>query len=110
MFPTSFPFGFGLLEMENKVIKVSLQLDVKRFLNLDKTKYTFSKHHLFPFFVFNIIQCRQICFGAKLTISKSSNMNERDLLNKLQTTDFDDILKDLQNIQGIQTYSVYYNI
>ncbi len=37
-------------------------------------------------------------------------MNERDLLNKLQTTDFDDILKDLQNIQGIQTYSVYYNI
>jgi hypothetical protein len=52
-----------------------------------------------PILIFNIIQCRQICFGAKLTISKSSNMNERDLLNKLQTTHFDDILKYPQNIQ-----------
>jgi hypothetical protein len=69
--------------MENKVVKVSLQLHVKHFLNLDETKYTFSKHHLFPFFVFNIIQRKQICFGAKLTISKTLNMNERDLLNKL---------------------------
>jgi hypothetical protein len=83
MFPTLFPFGFGPFEMANEVVKVSLQLHVKQFLNLDKTKYTFSKHHLFPFFVFNIIQHRQICFGAKLTISKSSYMNKRDLLNKL---------------------------
>jgi hypothetical protein len=35
---------------------------------------------------------------AKLTISKSSNMNEKNLLNELQTTDFDDILKNPKDI------------
>jgi hypothetical protein len=42
MFPTLFPFGFGLLEMANKVVKVSQQLHVKQIFNLDETKYTFS--------------------------------------------------------------------
>jgi hypothetical protein len=83
MFPTLFPFGIGVPKMANKVVKISLQLYVKHFLNLDKTKYAFSKHHLFPFFLFNTVQRRQICLGAKLTKSKSLNMN------KLQTIDFD---------------------
>jgi hypothetical protein len=100
MFPTLFPFGIGVPEMANRVVKISLQLHVKHLWNLDKTKYAFSKHHLFPFFVFNIIQHIQICLGAKLIVSKSSNMNERDLLNKLQTTNFDDIFKNPKNIQG----------
>ncbi len=38
-----------------------------------------------------MIQHRQICLGAKLIVSKSSNMNERDL--KLQIIDFNDIFK-----------------
>jgi hypothetical protein len=38
--------------------------------------------------------------GAKLIVSKSSNMNERDLLNNLQTTNFDDIFKNHKNIKG----------
>jgi hypothetical protein len=88
MFPTLFPFGIGVHEMANKVVKVLVQMHVKHLLHLDETKYTLSKHHLFPFFVFNIIQCRQICVGAKLTISKSSNMNEKYYMNKLQTIDF----------------------
>jgi hypothetical protein len=79
MFFTLFPFRIGVLEMANKIIKVSLQMHVKHLLSLDETKYVFSKHHLFRFFVFNIIQHRQVCLGAKLIVSKSSNMNERDL-------------------------------
>ncbi len=73
MFPTLFPFGIGVAQMANKVVKVSLQMHVKHLLNLDEAKYAFSKNHLFPFFVFNIIQRRQIYLGAKLTLSKSSN-------------------------------------
>ncbi len=69
-------------------------------MNLDETRYQISKHRLFPFFKFNIIQCRQICLGIKLTVSKSSNMNERDFLNRLQTIDFDDNLENPKNIQG----------
>jgi len=47
---------------------------------------------------------------AKLIISKSSNMNEKDLLNELQTTDFDDIFKTPKIYKGIQTYLIYYDI
>jgi len=95
LFPTLFPFG-----MANGVVKILVQMHVKHLLNLEETKYTLSKHHLFPFFVFNIIQHRQICLEAKLTLSKSSNMNERDHLNKLKTIDFEDIFKNPKNIQG----------
>jgi hypothetical protein len=43
------------------------------------------------------MQCRQICLGVKLTVSKSSNMNEKEL-NEIQTIDFDDIIARPQNI------------
>jgi hypothetical protein len=98
MFPTLFSFRIHVLEMNNKPIKLSLQTHVKHLMNLDETRYQFSKHHIFPFFVFNIIQHRQICLGIKLIVSKSSNMNERELLNEIQTTHFDYIIINSQNI------------
>ncbi len=55
MFPTLFSFGIDVLKMANRVVKISLQMHVKHLLNLNTNKYAFSKHHLFPFFVFNII-------------------------------------------------------
>jgi hypothetical protein len=41
MFPTLFPFGIGVAQMANRVVKVSLQMHVKHLLNLDEAKYTF---------------------------------------------------------------------
>ncbi len=76
MFPTLFPFGIGVSQMANRVVNISQQIHVNHLLNLDETKHSFSKNHLFPFFVFDIIKCRQICLGSKLMVSKSSNMNE----------------------------------
>jgi hypothetical protein len=93
MFPSLFPFGIGVFEMVNRPIKISLQLHTTHLMNLDETQYKISKHHLFPFFVFDIIQQRQICLGAKLAMCKSSNINEKKLLNKLQSTYFDEIIK-----------------
>jgi hypothetical protein len=104
MFPTLFLFGIGVLEMNNRHIKLSLQTHVKHLMNLDETCYQFSKHHLFPFFVFNIIQCTQIYLGTKLTTSKSSNMNEKELLNEIQTINFDDIITNPQNINYKKMY------
>jgi hypothetical protein len=92
MLSNLFPFGINILEMPNRPIKVSLQMHIKHLVNLDDTQYNFSKHHLFSFFVFNIIQQRQIYLEAKLTMSRSSNMNEKELLNKLQSTNFDEII------------------
>jgi hypothetical protein len=83
MFSNLFPFGISILEMPNRPIKVSLEMHINHLMNLDDTQYIFSKHHLFSSLVFNIIQQRQICLKAKLTMSRSSNMNEKELLNKL---------------------------
>jgi hypothetical protein len=58
MFPSLFPFGISVTEMTNILVKVSFQLHIKHLMNLNDTKYVFSKHYLFPFFVFNIIQQR----------------------------------------------------
>jgi len=69
-------------------------------MNLDDAQYNLSKDHLFPFLVFNVIQWRQICLKVKLTMSKSSNMNEREFLNKIQSIDFNEIIKNPWNING----------
>jgi hypothetical protein len=50
MFLNLFPFGINIPKMPNRPIKVSLQMHIKHFMNLDDTQYNFSKHHLFPFF------------------------------------------------------------
>jgi hypothetical protein len=94
MFPCLFPFGIDVPEMTSRPMKVSLQMHIKHLMNVNETQYNFSKHHLFPFFVFNVIQRRQICLGTKLVVSKSSNMIENELLNKLQSTNFDEIIID----------------
>ncbi len=60
MFPTLFPFGIDALQMNDIPIKVSLQTHVKHLITLDKTHYQFPKFNLFPLFVFNIMQRKQI--------------------------------------------------
>jgi hypothetical protein len=43
--------------------------------------------------MFYLIQCRQICLGTKLTISRSSFVKEFQLLNKIHSIDFNDIIE-----------------
>jgi hypothetical protein len=45
-----------------------------------------------------------------MTISKSLNMNERELLNEMQIMYFDKIISKSQNIHSKNIYYVYYNI
>ncbi len=68
MFLNLFPFGINIPKMPNRPIKVSLQMHIKHFMNLNDTQYNFSKHNLFLVFVFNVIYQRQICFEAKLNV------------------------------------------
>jgi hypothetical protein len=44
------------------------------------------------------MQLRQICLGVKLIVSKSSNINERESFNEIQTTNSNDIITNSQNI------------
>jgi len=52
-------------------------------MNLDETNYQFFKHHLFSCFVFNIIQCKQICVGANQQYPNHKKwMKENSLMRK----------------------------
>ncbi len=39
MFPTLFPFGIGVPKMNNKPIKLSIQIHLEHLMNLDETCY-----------------------------------------------------------------------
>jgi hypothetical protein len=45
-------------------MKVSMEAHVKYLMNLGDKNHGFSKHHLFPFFMFNLIQRKFFCLGA----------------------------------------------
>ncbi len=49
-----------------------------------------------------MIQHRHICLGVKLTVSRSSNMNEKEVLNKIQSIDFNDIIVNPQYTRVIK--------
>jgi hypothetical protein len=93
MFPSLFPYGTGAPELQNRTIKISLESHIQYLLNLENENHKFSTHHLFRFFMFNLIQRRQICRGAKLTISRSSFIKESQILNNIRFKDFKDAIK-----------------
>jgi len=93
MFPTLFPYGLGapkFVTCQKKSFHIS---SCEYLMNLDDKDHGFAKHHLFIFFMFNLIQRRQICLGTKLTISRSSFVKESQLLNKIQSIDFNVIIE-----------------
>jgi hypothetical protein len=93
MFPTLFPYGIGAPETKYLAIKISLQSHIQYLLNLEDENHGFSRHHLFPFFMFNLIQRRQICREAKLTISRFSFIKESYILNNICSMDFNNVIE-----------------
>jgi hypothetical protein len=47
LFPALFSFGIGVPKMNYIPIKLSLQTHVKHLMNLDKTRYQFSKEIIY---------------------------------------------------------------
>jgi hypothetical protein len=43
IFPSLFFFGIGVIEMTNRLVKVSFQLRIEHLMNVNDTKYVFSK-------------------------------------------------------------------
>jgi hypothetical protein len=72
-------------------------------LSIFKTSFIF-------IFVFNIIQHRHIHLGVKLKLLRLWNMNEKKILNKIQSIDFNDIFVNPQNMCCTKFNVVYYNI
>ena len=80
LYPTLFPYGFGVPEDSSRPTKVSLNQHVRYLLALEDRR--FEKHHSFMFVLFNMIQRRQACLNASLMASRPYF---RDIAPNLQT-------------------------
>lgn len=58
--------------------------------------------------MFNLMQPRQFCLGAKLTISRSSFQKEFFLLNTIRTVYFNDAIYNQNQYLVNPTQEVYY--
>jgi hypothetical protein len=56
MIPILVPFGTNFPKMEDRQIKAFGHMHIKHLMNLYEARYSLSKQHLFPFFVFHLIQ------------------------------------------------------
>jgi hypothetical protein len=70
IYPTLFPYGIGGFEDKNRNTKLSVQRQVKHFLNL--TDRRFQEHPTFMFVVFNMLQRRTMLLQTKLKTEKSN--------------------------------------
>ena len=80
-FPTLNPYALGGFADRNRAISVSWERHIAALLLQSHRHY--AKHEVFMFVVFNILQRRKICLGAKLFTRKSSLLEVQGLLQKI---------------------------
>lgn len=80
-FPTLYPYGIGGLGDVKAGPAVSWERQV--VTQLLQSHCLYARHEVFIFVVFNILQCRKICLGAKLYTKQSSLLEVRGLLQKV---------------------------
>jgi hypothetical protein len=80
-FPTLYPYGVGGFGDINRSISVSWDRQMSALLL--QSHRLFARHEAFMFVIFNFFQRRQICLGAKLFTKRSSLLEVRELLQKI---------------------------
>ena len=84
-FPTLSPFGVGGFGDIKRGISISWERHMTSLLLQSHRIY--AQHEVFMFVVFNILQRRKICLGAKLYTRKSTLLEVRGLLQELKYKD-----------------------
>ncbi len=71
MYPTLFPYGCGGFEEQRpeKYLNMSLKLQARHYFSVADRR--FQEHYSFLFTVFNILQRRAVCLGAKLKVGQA---------------------------------------
>ena len=80
-FPTVNPYGLGGFADRKREISISWERQLSNLMLQSHRLY--ARHEVFMFVIFNILQRRKICLGAKLYTRKSSLLEVRGLLQKL---------------------------
>jgi len=84
-FPTLYPYGIGGFGDVNRNVGISWERQMASLLL--QSHRLFARHEAFMFVIFNFFQRRQICLGAKLYTKRSSLLEVRGLLKKIDYED-----------------------
>ncbi|CAF4234972.1 unnamed protein product [Rotaria magnacalcarata] len=68
VFPTLFPYGYGVLEDSSQPVPINFRDHVRYLLSFGDRR--FEEHYSFIFVIFNILQRRTACFHAQLMTSR----------------------------------------
>ena len=85
IFPTLFPYGFGVLEDSSRPVKIDFREHIRYLLSFADRR--FEEHHSFIFVVFNILQRRIACVHARLVTSRPYFQKSAQLLESLSSKD-----------------------
>lgn len=80
-FSTLYPYGLGGFSDVNRSCNVSWERQITSHLMQSHRLY--ARHEVFIFVVFNLLQRRKICLGAKLYTKRSSLLEVRGMLQKV---------------------------
>ena len=94
-FPTLFPFGKGLLADPSR--KKSLSWERHIVWQLKQSHQMFGRHEIYLFVVFNILQRRRICLGARLMTRRSDAVQVSQLLEDLDFSQVTSVIAREQN-------------
>jgi hypothetical protein len=103
-FPTLFPYGIGSFADTRRKRSISWEKHISWMLR--QSHHRFATHEIFMFVVFNILQKRKICLGAKLITSQAKLPRVATLLQNLDYAALHEKLSyERQATSGIQTFS-----
>ena len=95
LYPNLFPFGCGLVEDPGRLINVGFKAHLQFLLSLEDKR--FEKNHSFLYIVFNILQKRNACYGARLLVSRPYFSNIAQNIDKIKLEDIDDVLRCIED-------------
>ena len=102
-FPKVFPFGKGGFADPDRSKKLGWETQMKWMLQ--QSHGLFAEHEVFMFVVFNLIQRRKICLGAKLTTSRANLPKVARLLRAMDYRSVQQALTVDSGTEGINTLS-----
>lgn len=95
LYPNLFPYGFGVVEDSSRPVSVGFKDHIQFLLSLEDKR--FEKNHSFLYVVFNILQKRNACYGARLMITRPYFGGIAEKINYVKVEDIDDALRSIED-------------
>lgn len=95
LYPNLFPYGCGILEDPSRPISVGFKDHVQYLLSYEDKR--FETNYSFIYVVFNILQKRNACYGARLMMSRPYFAGVAQQLNNVKVEEINEALQNIED-------------